>query len=197
MHRNVLKHTTVMVKDTLILRILLSRSVLLGFSLKLCCVFHVFIDKRIRFFKRREGVCWRVLSGSRLLSRDRNDNGYFLSVQQNHLALQSSWNAPWKPCSSLRAKQWTAAMMSSLIQTHTLNHHMYPTDVQNIVLFHKMLILKCILERMSKKWWDELRRAELRKERRRHNSGFGVEEQLLHVLSILQHVCNTAHWSGH
>lgn len=90
MHRNVLKHTTVMVKDTLILRILLSRSVLLGFSLKLCCVFHVFIDKRIRFFKRREGVCWRVLSGSRLLSRDRNDNGYFLSVQQNHLALQSS-----------------------------------------------------------------------------------------------------------
>lgn len=90
-----------------------------------CCYWLkcVYMDKR-RVLKAPRGACrarafHRLPSDSWLLSQDHNDNGYFLSIQHNHLVLQSARNAPWKPCSSFCGRQWITAIIFSLTHTHT------------------------------------------------------------------------------
>lgn len=135
------------------------------------------------------GLCKKLWS----LSRGHNDSHYFLSIQQNHLVLQSSWNAPWKPCSSSCGRQWTGAIIFSLI--HTFRG------------FTCIPLISCILQNEhyschtyvsqnqlkipnEQRRSGELRRTELRSEKRRHNRGLGCKNSfacLIYIAACLYH----------
>lgn len=62
-----------------------------------------FMDKRNPGFFR---CCVDYVREPFTVSSDQNDNSDLLSIQQNHLVFQPSWNAPWKICSSSYDIQW-------------------------------------------------------------------------------------------
>lgn len=117
MHCIVLKHTKVVVEYG-ILCDTVSKSVC-RYWLK--CVF---MDKRSQeFFKHGEEHVRELSAASSLTAecflKTKMTAAIFCPCNTTIWCFKSTWNAPWKSCSSFCGRQWITAIIFSLLHTHT------------------------------------------------------------------------------